>query len=118
LGEQSCSQNFIRTVLNNVNDEIKFSKKNCLESYENYNTKDQNEIKAYKNYIKEKNIYPESDVLSTFTGKLKSHTKGECGKCYKKFNRYTFCYFIDLIMNLDNIYQRSQFDKVIKESVS
>lgn len=117
LGEQSCSQNFIRTVLNNVNDEIKFSKMNCFDSEENYNPKDQNEIKAYNNYIKENHIYPESDALSTFTGILKSHTKGECGKCHKKFNKNTFCYFIDLNMYLQNIYERCDFNKVIKENL-
>lgn len=117
MGEQSCSQNFIRTVLNNVNDEIKISKMNCLNSYGNYSPKDQNEIKAYKNYIEENHIYPESEALFTFTGILKSHIKGKCEKCRNIFNKYTFCYFIDQNMYLDNIYKRTEFIDVIKENL-
>ena len=116
MGEQSCSQNFIRTVLNNVNDEIKLSRQNCLYSYKNYDPKDQNEIKAYKNYIKENNIYPESDALFTFTGILKSHTNGKC-ECNNIFDNYTFCYFIDQNMYLDNINQRCNFRKVLEENL-
>ena len=116
IGEQSCSQNFIRTVLNNVNDEIKSSSTNCLYSYKNYNPKNPNEIAAYNNYIRENHIFPESDALNTFTGILKSHTYGVC-KCKNVFDKNTFCYFIDQNMYLDNIYQKCYFKKVIEENL-
>ena len=117
FGEQSCSQNFIRTVLNNVNDEIKYSNINCVYSYTDYKPTDPDEINAYNFYIKENKIYPESEALFTFSGILKSHTYGIC-KCNNIYNNYTFCYFIDQNMYLDNIYQRCTFDKVIKENIS
>ena len=116
-GEQSCSQNFIRTVLNNVNDEIKSSKSNCINSYTNYYPIDPNEKKAYKTYIEENNIYPESSALYTFTGILKSHTVGQCDSCKNIFNKYTFCYFIDQNMYLDNLHSRCNFQKVINENL-
>ena len=117
MGEQSCSQNFIRTVLNNVNDEIKFSRKNCVGSYEVYKPKEPNEINAYKVYINENRIFPESEALSTFTCVTKSHTYGQCTTCHNVINNYSFSYSIDQIIYLDNIFQRSNFKEVIKENL-
>lgn len=117
IGEQCCSQNFIRTVLNNVNDEIKLSKMNCINYYQNYSPKDSNEIKAYNNYISENHIYPESDALFTFTGILKSHSEGRCKNCGYLFNTYSFCSFIDQNMYLDEIHEKCQFNKVIEKNL-
>ena len=117
IGEQNCSQNFIRTVLTNVNDEIKLSKTNCIYSFQNYSPKNEQEKKDYKTYIKENKIYPESEALFMFTGILKSYSYGKCESCFKEFNKNTFCYFIDQNMYLNNIYQKCTFKDVIDKNL-
>ena len=117
MGEQSCSQKFIRTVLNNVNDEIKPTGNKCVRSYNDYQPKEPNEINAYKVYINENNIFPESEALSTFTCVTKSHTSGKCRNCQNIINNYTFSYSIDQIMYLDDIMERCNFQKVIEKNL-
>ena len=52
VGAQSCSQNFIRNVLNNVNHEIVSSEYNVITSYINYFPKDKKEKNSYDYYLK------------------------------------------------------------------
>jgi len=118
VGEQSCSQNFIRTVLNNVNHEIVPSNINVIKSYINYSPKDLKEKNSYNYYIKQNQILPESEALSVFSGILKSHIKGTCKKCGNSIDNYSFCYFIDQNMYLDSIFKPCYFDQVIKENIS
>ena len=106
FGEQSCSQNFIRTVLNNVNNEIIYNnvfQKNILLSYNDYSPKSEREKISYKFYLQQNKIFPESEALSVFTGILKSHLKGACTTCGNYIDNYSFCYFIDQIMYLDSL---------------
>ena len=119
-GEQSCSQNFIRTVLNSVNNEIKSTstKSGCIYSYNSYKPVS-NEKMAYDLYIKANNIFPESEAISLFSGILKSHSVGECKYCKTTFDNYTFCYFIDQNMYLDSISEdQCKFSKVIRENLA
>ena len=118
IGEQCCSQNFIRTVLNNVNNEIVPYNINVIRSYNFYNPKDPKEKNSYINYIKLNHILPESDPLSVFSGILKSHLKGECKKCGNIVDNYSFCYFIDQNMYLDSFFKPCYFDQVIDENLN
>ena len=119
IGEQSCSQNFIRTVLNNVNKEIKSQNINVKNAYIDYFPKDLKEKTSYNNYIKKNEILPESDALSIFSGILKSHLKGLCQNCKNYIDNYSFCYFIDQNMYLDSISKDScDFEQVIQENIA
>ena len=117
VGEQSCSQNFIRTVLNNVNNEIIPYNIYVIKSYNNYKPKDQREINSYINYIKQNQILPESEALSVFSGILKSHLKGKCEKCHNIVDNYSFCYFIDQNMYLDSFSKHCYFYQVIEDNL-
>ena len=123
MNHVNCSQNFIRTVLNDVNNEIICNngiipQRNILLSYNDYSPIEEKEKNSYNLYLKQNNILPESKAVSVFSGILKSHLKGSCTTCGNYIDNYFFCYFIDQNMYLDSIFRPCYFEDVIKQNLS
>ena len=112
-GSQSCSQNFIRTVIRNINDCLK---KTCIGSSQ-YNPSNYNEKLEYNKFIKSSNIFPESKIMSLFSGMTKCHSYGRCPRCGEKIDNYSFSYFIDQNMYLDEFEYKCKFSDVLKANI-
>jgi len=112
VGQQNCSQDFIRTMLRNIN-EI-FEKKI---NHKLYNPKDEEEINAYSKYLSENNIFPESKPFSIFSGLLKIHINGVCTNCKKEINNYSFSSFIDQVLYLNSFNERCKFSEVLEKNI-
>ena len=112
-GRQSCSQNFIRTVIRNIND----LNPKIYRGISQYNPSNSNEKIQYENFIKLSNIFPESKVMSIFSIITKSHSYGACPKCREKIDNYSFSYFIDQNMYLDEFYNKCKFSDVLKANM-
>ena len=113
---QSCSQNFIRTLLKNLNDELLLTNENLIVDNEQYTPNSQNENYKYRRFIISNNIFPESSLLSIFSGMTKSHCKSICRYCGELIEEYSFCYFIDQIMYLDNNKFICNFSDILKKN--
>lgn len=102
----NCSQNFIRTLIRNINQEILCIGAGNIEindlKYKPIKSKNNNEYLAYQNFIKGKDIFPQSKAMSIFSGILKFHSYGKCLKCDYLIDEYTFNFFIDLTLYLDS----------------
>ena len=112
VGQQNCSQDFIRTILRNIND--LYEKKI---RYEDYTPSDLIEKKAYKTYIFENKIFPESKPYSIFSGILKIHIKGKCNNCDIEINNFSFSSFIDQILYLNSFNTKCKFSDVLKKNI-
>ena len=99
-GAQCCSQNFIRTLIRNINDEYLRQKLDLVSKNEQYNPsiKEENE---YKKFISR--IFPESKVQSLFSNMTKSFSKDNCKYCHKDIQNFSFSYYIDYNLYLDEI---------------
>ena len=115
FGSQSCSQNFIRTLLKNINSELIKSRINIIDKYMQY-TPNKYEEKNYFKFISNNHIFPESKALSIFSGLSKSHSNGNCPKCGNKIEEISFSYFIDLNIYLDRINKKCNFTDVLDEN--
>lgn len=116
-GVQSCSQNFIRTLLKNLNDELLSTNDNLIVENQNYNPTDNKEYTKYYSFISHNRIYPESSLLNLFSGISKSHSKNLCIYCKELINEYSFSYFIDQNLYLDEIKTDScKFSEVLKKN--
>ena len=111
-GKQNCSQNFIRTIIMNINKEC--IKKKCKLIYKNNQWSDLSN-EEYKNFLNK--IYPESNAISIFSCINKTHSAGKCPKCGEKIDNYSFSYFIDQNMYLDEFYNRCKFSEVLKANI-
>jgi len=111
IGQQNCSQDFIRTLLRNINDT--YEKKTRYEYY----TPEDIEKKAYKTYIFENNIFPESKPYSLFSGMLKIQIKGICTNCKEKINNYSFSNFVDQHIYLNSFNTRCKFSEVLRKNI-
>ena len=110
FGVQSCSQNFIRTLLKNLNDELNSTNNNLIVEPEYYRPpNDTEEGIKYYNFIKSNNIYPESGLLSIFSGITKSNSLENCDFCKGYINNISFSYFIDQNIYLDEINSQSKW---------
>jgi len=111
-GSQCCSQNFIRTIITNIN-------KTCVDK--NYEiVKDNNQYlnknnEEYGNYLK--TIFPESKLLSLFSGITQSHSYGICPNCKEKIDNYSFNYFIDQNIYLDEFDHKCKFSEVLRANI-
>ncbi len=115
LGTQCCSQNFIRTLIRNINEECIKHNYNLIDENKQYSETNAKISKDYEKFIK--NIYPESKIQSLFSGITKSHSKGVCPYCTGKIDNYSFNFFIDQIMYLDGFEHKCKFSKVLKENL-
>ena len=112
-GSQACSQNFIRTLIRNINDCCqKNIKINTL-----YNPINSKEKQQYNKFLELNKIYPESNAISIFSCINKTHSAGKCPKCGEKIDNYSFSYFIDQNMYLDEFYNRCKFSEVLKANI-
>ena len=111
IGQQNCSQNFIRTILKNVNN---MNEKVCGNKYY-FPTGLEKE--QYERYIKENNILPESKAYSFFSGIQKIKLEGECPNCKNKILNYSFNSFVDQTIYLDAFYNRCYFSDVLKMNI-
>lgn len=126
-GEQCCSQSFIRTLINNINNEIINSK--------NKSSKDIVKLKEleYKPLGEENNtfikyindFYPESKAKSIFSGITISITHGNCSESscinkIKKITDFSFNTFTDQNIYLDQFYNKSKeinFSTILEEDI-
>ena len=118
FNSQYCSQNFIRTLLKNINNELinkgeqYIIKENC-----DYRSENKIEYDKYLNFIKNNKIFPESIVLNLFSGISKSHTSGFCPNCNEYIEDYCFSYFIDQNIYLDNVNSKCDFISVLFDNI-
>ena len=114
-GSQCCSQDFIRTLIRNINDTyLSYGIEKNLENDEykpTYKEKDK-----YTKFLLSNKIFPESKVMSIFSGISKSHSFGICPKCRHEIDDYSFTYFIDQSIYSDEIeiYPENDFSDVLK----
>lgn len=113
---QSCSQNFIRTLLKNLNYELLLTNENLILENKQYKPKSENEYDKYISFIISNKIFPESSLLSIFSGMTKSHSKSICRYCNESIEEFSFCYIIDQIMYLDNNKYICNFSDVLKNN--
>ena len=117
LYSQYCSQNFIRTLLKNINNElIKFEDKHLITEYNEYKPEDQIESQKYLKFINSNNYFQECMTLKIFSGIAKSHSYGECKFCNEHIEEYCFNYFIDQNIYLDDIPNKCDFSNVLFEN--
>ena len=114
-GSQACSQNFIRTLIRNIND---FCSKTITKNYQ-YNPIFNKEIQQYNKFIESNKNYPESNAISIFSCITKTHSSGKCPKCEEKIDDYSFSYFIDQNLYLDEFYDKykCKFSEVLKANI-
>ena len=120
----NCSQNFIRTLIRNINQEILFIGAGNIINIRDlkYNPdigKNNNEYLAYQKFIKGKDIFPQSKAMSIFSGISKFHSYGTCLKCYHQIDEYSFNFFIDLTLYLDSFSnkRRCNFSEVLDSNI-
>ena len=112
FGKQNCSQNFIRTLLKNINDVLE---KNVNDEY--YFPKDQKEKEAYNKFIEVNKIYPESKPYSIFSGIIKNKIKGKCSFCGEEICNYSFSNFVDQNLYLNSFSKETDLLEVLKKNI-
>jgi ubiquitin C-terminal hydrolase len=114
---QYCSQDFIRILLNNLNKEL-ISCQNPYFIYQNIQYKPQNQIEyqQFSKFTKSNNYFPESMALKLFSGLTKCHSSGKCKYCTKEINNFSFSYFIDQYIYLDDVYDNCDFKDVLSKN--
>ncbi len=111
---QYCSQSFIRTLLKNLNKDLNsIGDRHIISEYSQYIPKNKIEKEQYFNFIKSNNFFPESMALKIFSGLTKSHSFGLCNYCKEPIENFSFSYFIDQNIYLDNIYNKFNFKSVL-----
>jgi ubiquitin C-terminal hydrolase len=111
-GQQNCSQDFIRTILRNINETFD---KNFI--YKDYNPTNPVEKSEYKTFIMENNIFPETKAYSIFNGMLKIHINGLCPNCNTEINNYSFNSFVDQILYLDSFTTKCKFSDILRKNI-
>ena len=115
---QYCSQNFIRTLLNNINKDLNnIGDKHLITEYSQYKPQNKIEKEQYFKFIKSNNFFPESMALKLFSGLIKSHSFGLCNYCKEQIEDFSFSYFIDQNIYLDNIYNKCNFKSVLSQNL-
>lgn len=112
FGKQNCSQDFIRTLLRNINETLEKKMR-----YEYYVPGNDQEKRAYILYINENKIFPESKAHSIFSGILKINLIGKCSCCGAIINDYSFSSFVDQQIYLDSFKTKCKFIDVLKKNI-
>ena len=110
-GQQNCSQDFIRTILRNINETFE---KNIQYEYYPDNQKEYNEFTKFKY---ENRISPETKAYSIFSGLLKIHLSGKCFNCGSIIKEYSFSSFVDQTIYLDSINTKCKFSEVLMKNI-
>ncbi len=119
-GIQCSSQDFIRTLIRNINSE-------CLSEYNEYNTNNfvVKKINSYpqgkdysslEEFIKNNNLYIESKIQSLFSGITKSYSQGTCIHCLNTIKHISYDFFIDINIYLDSINGKQNFSDILKSN--
>lgn len=111
-GSQCCSQNFIRTLIRNINQDSLNQGEKIYKNTQYYPSG--KESTEYNKFIS--GIYPESKMQSIFSGITKSYSQGRC-RCSQYIENYSFSYFIDLNLYLDEIDYRCKFSDVLNSNI-
>ena len=74
---QCCSQNFIRTLIRNINETYLLYGIDKVSENTEYKPSYKEKIQ-YINFINKNKIFPESMPMSIFSGIIKSHSFGNC----------------------------------------
>ena len=74
------------------------------------------ENSKFMEFIKNNGILCESKLLSVFSGMTKSHWMKNCKECKYPINEFSFSYFIDQNMYLDEIKEGSKFSEVLSKN--
>ena len=112
IGQPNCSQDFIRTMIGNINAILDKNK-----NFKKYNPNDQNEKDEYEKYIEENKIFPESKAYSIFSGILKVEINCQCNKCNEEIYHYSFGDFVDQILYLDSFSTKCKFKDVLDKNI-
>ena len=115
-GSQCCSQSFIRALITNINKEYTNNKYDLIFENEQYPKIKNKEYNEYEKYVA--NIYPESKAQSIFSVLTKSHSEGICPHCKEKIDNYSYNFFIDQIMYLDDLEDKCKFSDVLKSNLA
>lgn len=110
VGKQNCSQDFIRTILRNIN--------NIFEKNIRFESIPSNAIEynAFQNFIIKNKIFPESKPYSIFSGILRIKIYGKCQYCKKVVNDYSFNSFVDQHIYLNSFHTKCKFSEVLRKS--
>ena len=114
-GSQCCSQSFMRTLITNINKEYTKNKYDLVLENKQYPKIKNKEYNEYEKYVA--NIYPESKAQSIFSVLTKSHSEGICPHCKEKIDNYSYNFFIDQIMYLDDLEDKCKFSDVLKSNL-
>ena len=115
-GVQCCSQDFIRTLIRNINTDC-LSENNNNSVYNNFQYKIQNkEHKEYEKFINQNNLFMESKIQSLFSGITKSYSIGKCCNCLNTIENISFNFFIDVNIYLDSIDNKSDFSDILNSN--
>ena len=118
-GIENCSQTFIRTLINNINSDcLKYKDNNIVLKNELYNDLSSKYYDKYNKFIESNKIYPESKILSIFSGITIYNSKGKCYYCNGEIDNCSFNNFIDLNLYLDEIYYNCNFSNVLDTNLS
>ncbi len=112
IGSAGCSQNFIRTLIRNINSDCLFHKCENITINSQYFPPEK-ELPKYNRFLLTNRIYPESKIQSIFSCIIKSHSNGKCSYCYQDIDDFSFSYSLDLNMYLDEIHDICEFSKVL-----
>jgi ubiquitin C-terminal hydrolase len=111
-GKPQCSQDFIRTILRNINEIYENNIR-----FEDYCPNTTEENNAYKKFISQNKIISESKAYSIFSGILKITITGICNNCGKEFKNYSFNNFVDQIIYLDSFNKKCKFSEVLAKNI-
>ena len=113
----SCCQNFIRTLLKNLNNQIYNQNSDYFACYIKYRPKNESkEYQVFNEFLKSNNLERESQLLSIFSGVTKFHSFGKCHICNYQIDEFSFSYFLDQLLYLDFIKFKCSFAKVLDEN--
>ena len=113
---QCDSQNFIRTLIRNINDICIWETWENGLPIDNYFPSNY-ERKEYNKFLIDNKIFPESKIMSLFSGISKSCYFGKCPICHYIIKKYLFNYFIDQILYLDEFDKSCRFSDVLENNL-
>ena len=96
---------------------IKIGDNHLISEYDLYKPEDKIESQKYSQFIESNKYFPECMALRLFSGISKSHSYGKCKECQRNIFDYSFSYFIDQNIYLDNIPENCYFSKVLFENL-
>ena len=121
IGSQYCSQNFIRTILKNINNElIKIENKTLNGKFNQdiqYKPQNKIEFQKYYKYMESNRYFPECKAFNLFSGISKFYSYGKCQNCGENIEDYSFSYFIDQNIYIDNNYKNYDFSSLLLENL-